>query len=563
MPGGNGLLANDVLRWKVIGAGVWAAAVAATALSVVGLVLHPLVLLSPARLLGSFLRPSAWLSAFALVMAQAPAFAAAALALRAAEPRPPQAHRLVQWPRLAPLSMLLSKLSARLDSLADAARSASFLALHALSAALFLSMFSGTHYSSWSLPGGASWTLLYSASLAVLYLLHMVHWSHDVAAFPSVQRHRYFRVKHRLGSAFVQACKLAAAALFSAAAAALLHSRVLAGKPAIGPEPGRTWLGLGPATVPWSLDGMVAALVAGALCAFCWLGCSLVLEVVVTERLRQDNYSDPDVLGAMAACLGGSKGPLMQALTLHDTCLLASDTGRAALRRAQVFGDETGAMWRPVAAACIAELDGLVAAVAAAQSGKPVGSSATGAKADGAGAKAHKWNVLPSALSSKGGLGSSKQQLEALLAARCGYPQAALAARALAGFACASLQEDRFGVLQLTQPGLAEVLMCLLGTLGATQQLMRSTASLAPRQLSLGPWRGDGNAAAWSGCYRGPSVDVAAYALRDTLTVVLYRICTAFGSELVEVLANSKAPPAYGTPSEAAALLQRFLQGQA
>jgi hypothetical protein len=29
--------------------------------------------------------------------------------------------------------------------------------------------------------------------------------------------------------------------------------------------------------------------------------------------------------------------------------LLASDTGRAALRRAQVFGDETGAMWRPVA----------------------------------------------------------------------------------------------------------------------------------------------------------------------------------------------------------------------
>lgn len=54
---------------------------------------------------------------------------------------------------------------------------------------------------------------------------------------------------------------------------------------------------------------------------------------------------------------------------------------------------------------------------------------------------------------SQGGLGSSKQQLEALLAARCGYPQAALAARALAGFACASLQEDRFGVLQLTQVG--------------------------------------------------------------------------------------------------------------
>lgn len=57
--------------------------------------------------------------------------------------------------------------------------------------------------------------------------------------------------------------------------------------------------------------------------------------------------------------------------------------------------------------------------------------------------------------------------------------------------------------LSAVQPGLAEVLMCLLGTLGATQQLMRSTASLAPRQLSLGPWRGDGNAAAWSGELEG------------------------------------------------------------
>lgn len=139
----------------------------------------------------------------------------------------------------------------------------------------------------------------------------------------------------------MQACKLAAAALFSAAAAALLHSRVLAGKPAIGPEPGRTWLGLGPATVPWSLDGMVAALVAGALCAFCWLGCSLVLEVVVTERLRQDDYSDPDVLGAMAACLGGSKGPLMQALTLHDTWWVGGRVGGRTMclhTRACLFG---------------------------------------------------------------------------------------------------------------------------------------------------------------------------------------------------------------------------------
>jgi hypothetical protein len=40
-----------------------------------------------------------------------------------------------------------------------------------------------------------------------------------------------------------------------------------------------------------------------------------------------------------------------------------------------------------------------------------------------------------------------------VLAVRCGYPRAALAAQALAGFAAASLKEDRFGILQLNQVG--------------------------------------------------------------------------------------------------------------
>lgn len=41
--------------------------------------------------------------------------------------------------------------------------------------------------------------------------------------------------------------------------------------------------------------------------------------------------------------------------------------------------------------------------------------------------------------------------------------------------------------------------MSLLSALGAAQQLQRSAASLAPRQLALGPWRGDGDAAPSSG----------------------------------------------------------------
>lgn len=51
----------------------------------------------------------------------------------------------------------------------------------------------------------------------------------------------------------------------------------------------------------------------------------------------------------------------------------------------------------------------------------------------------------------QGGLAGSEAQIEAVLQLRCAYPRAVLAVNALAGFACASLQEDRFGILQLTQ----------------------------------------------------------------------------------------------------------------
>lgn len=542
----NGLLANDVLLWKAIGAAVWAAAIAVAASGALGLMLSPATLFSPARLVGGSFSLSAWLSATALVLAQAPAFAGAAAALRACEPRPAHLHRLLHWPRCAPASMLIGKLAARLGSVADAASTAAFFATHALSAALFLSVFAAAMGNA---MGGARSTLQYSLWLATAYLLHWVHCSQDVLAFPSVQRHRYFRMKQRLPRAAVQAAQLAAAAFSCAVTTSLLRSNVLGEA-----SPGASG-------APLTLGGGTAALLAGALCTFCWLMSSAALEVVFTERLRPDDYSDRDVLRAMVACLAGKRGGLMQGLALHDASLLAGDVGRAALRRADMFADESGDRWKPVAVACIAELDAVSAAVGAAlQQQKPAGGAAG---MPSAATQSHKWNVLPSSLSSKGGLGSSKQQLDALLAVRCGYPRAAQAAQALAGFACASLKEDRFGVLQLTQPGLGDVLLCLLGALGATQQLMRVTASLVPRQLSLGPWRGNGDAAAWAGCYSSPSVDAAAYALQDTLTVALYRTSTTFGAGLGKVLADCTGKPAYGSASEAAALLQQFQRGQA
>jgi hypothetical protein len=168
----SGLLTNDVLLWKAIGAAVWASAIAAAASSMCSLALAPGTLLSPMRLLGATFSLSSWLSSAGGVLAAAPAVIGATLALRAREPRPAAIHRLLHWPRLAPAAVLVSKLAARLASLGAAACTAAFLVLHCLSALLFLAVSPAA--TARGTP--ASWTLLYSACLAVTYLLHWVYW---------------------------------------------------------------------------------------------------------------------------------------------------------------------------------------------------------------------------------------------------------------------------------------------------------------------------------------------------------------------------------------------------
>lgn len=222
----NGLLTNDVLRWKAIGAAAWLAAITVAAAAAWSTAAAPSALLSPLGLLRSLFSPSGWLTTTALVVAQAPAFAAQTACLRGAEPRPPHINRL-PLPRAAagPLAVLLSKLAVRVGSVAGATRAAVFLGLHTLSAVLSLSLDSATRASApqgacWlalamlnfagcdglsgplpsrclccahavpTLPlmlcscsamlpmlgAGASWTLQYSLWLAATFLLHYVYW---------------------------------------------------------------------------------------------------------------------------------------------------------------------------------------------------------------------------------------------------------------------------------------------------------------------------------------------------------------------------------------------------
>lgn len=105
--------------------------------------------------------------------------------------------------------------------------------------------------------------------------------------FPAVQRHRYFRLKQRLPLAAAHAARLAAAAFLGAAATAALRARG----------------GGGSGGAALTLGGSAGALLAGWLCALCWLMGAAALEVVFTERLRPDDYS-----ARCAPCWGAAAG---------------------------------------------------------------------------------------------------------------------------------------------------------------------------------------------------------------------------------------------------------------
>ena len=81
-----------------------------------------------------------------------------------------------------------------------------------------------------------------------------------------------------------------------------------------------------------------------------------------------------------------------------------------------------------------------------------------------------------------------RQQAAAAWQLRARYQKTAWAVRTLAGFAAASLDEDRLGVLQLTEPTLGAVAQAILSLLLALQAHQRTIASTRrrDRQLSTG-----------------------------------------------------------------------------
>ncbi len=132
----NGLLRNDVLVWRLIGAAVWVVAGLGVAAYVWELSASPSLLLSPwSAVLGVF-SPLAWWRIIKLSLAQSIAFAAHSAVVTTAEPLPAYGLRVLGGSTSA-AALMVSKVLGRAGSAAGLLACVAYPAAHAVSALLF------------------------------------------------------------------------------------------------------------------------------------------------------------------------------------------------------------------------------------------------------------------------------------------------------------------------------------------------------------------------------------------------------------------------------------------
>lgn len=526
----NSLIKNEVLVWRLAGAAVWQALAAALVYITYNVVKNPMIALSPLRALGSIFLFNNWISVVSLLLTLAPAAAAYTAVMCTVENAPKHRAGLKFLP--PQFAALLRKVIARASS-PQAATWLGFFVGHVISA---LAFFYHTLPSKINLT---SYQMMWqSVALALVYQAHVIYYSRDILAFPSIQRHRYFRIKQQLPSTLPHAALLAMSGYLLGSLLSILAGR---GLPTIG------------AAFPLITSSM--------LCLLCWLVGTIAFEVVFTERLRPDDYGMTDCLKAMEICLDGRKGVLMQDFALFDLSLVATDVGKASWRREEIFADDSGARWRPLASHCMGIISHIAESMASALPKKGAGGGGGGGvttTSSAAAAASTKWNAVPSALVKSMPI-NQRQNLDAVSAVSCKYQRGKLAIRTLCDVAVASLTEDRFGVVQLVQPTLGDIVLQLLSTLLATQQLLKQVGSNSAGRSFSGqqqPWRGTGDTV-----YPKSDAHAALHAFHDELRTGLYHVTGAFGIALKEALVKATVVPPFGSTADVGNLLDTFFSG--
>jgi hypothetical protein len=191
---------------------------------------------------------------------------------------------------------------------------------------------------------------------------------------------------------------------------------------------------------------------------------------------------------------------------------------------------------------CMDSLAGIVASVErvdalAAELRKASAKGRAGAGA-GAGATTTKWNSMPA----RGALSGSEVRTEAVhsLLDIAGHHQAiVLSIRFLSDMAYVSVDEDRYGVLQLSEPSLGDILFMLLWVDHRVRQL---TSWTQPGGQSIGGvrWRASGEE-----LYSFRRVDAVLDVVRSEVAIALENLASAFGvhtlTDVLEANAQFKA----------------------
>eukprot|EP00879_Flechtneria_rotunda_P014357 GHRR01014997.1.p1 GENE.GHRR01014997.1~~GHRR01014997.1.p1 ORF type:complete len:378 (+),score=149.63 GHRR01014997.1:235-1368(+) len=371
---------------------------------------------------------------------------------------------------------------------------------------------------------------------AVTYLIR----GKSMLSFPTLHRHRYFRIKQRLRAVARTCLILSTTALLASLAT--------------------NWLLLPPQTPLLSAwggwTGVLGLWRAALLAVWAWAAGGHVLEVVFTERVAMASDDDLQPTAPLLEALQ-SKDPMVQDWCLMDLAAVAEGAAGCRKRQAAVFSDETGSSgWIPIARYCLTELKDFVAVMSAALpalQGRTAGS--------GGGKGGMKWNVLQ--LSAAGGRTVNRSQDMALWHLQARYHRLAWSLRILSGLSAAGLRLDKYGVLQLSTPGLSDVLTTLLAVVTVLQAFIKDTSSI-PSQPGTATARlldkliGSGSSSGGAAqSQQQHHVAAAACALLDVAKTCTYRVTNTYGAVLASVVAQSKSP--IGTSAQAQALLKGFL----
>ena len=504
-------VSQSLVIWRVIGAYACQAGICAVFMMILSIVkaVVGIVPLEAVRRGVGLQSWQWWLLVLSLQAAMAPAIVAFAVALDTKD----SLVGIGKYDAYVPafVSSRLVKIAGRVSSGEGCVRQLVALGLRVVSGAVALDVIH-----TWLGIGVKCHSVMLGLACAMAYHSHSVFWSRDVLVFPSVGAHRWLRWRRRVKS-IVQ--RVAPVSVVACVWQAILARAVGGGTAGV-----------------LSIGEVLGSLLYVTILLVMWSFGDSMADIVMTERPRLGDYDSKKVLAAMQTCVDGRRGDLMQMLAFYDLSLIPSDgetpkTKSMVWRRQQIFADETGALWNRLGGACIDSLAAVVASV------ERVEELSSKLKAKNGATRARKWNSMPI----KGALAGSELSAEAVhsLLDVAGHHQAiVLSIRFLSDMAYVSVEEDRYGVLQLSEPSLGDIVFMLLWT----DHKLRQLGQWVQGVLSVGGvrWRASGE-----DFYSFRRADTCLDVVRKEISIALENLVSVFGAhtlcDVLEANAQFKA----------------------